>query len=158
GTAVFPDGHTTAALSADEMAEIVNALAGNQIPRTEVLAKAQQATQSDAAFQLSAAGEDIPGDSTGERVAKGGPIALFFAIVVVALIIASKGNSAPSRAAGAVPRTAGVRVGAPLALVHPALIPIPVYGPPPPPGQEGQSGLGVSMRLLDLRQPRLLWS
>src|SRR5262249_50280283 len=186
GSAVFPDGRIAPALTPEEMAELATALAENNLPRAELLAKAQAATGSDAAFQLSAAGEDIPGDSTGGKVAKGVAIAVFFAIVLVAIILASKsrgGGSAPARAAGHFAGGAGrvtvatPPVGAVSGVVRPAVFPVPTghvhgpgcniligihdgvfYGPPPAPEHEGQSGLGVSMRLFDLRQPRVLWS
>jgi hypothetical protein len=160
GSAIFPDGHMVAALTPEEMAEIATALADNQVPSVELLAKAQAATGSDAIFQVSAAGEDIAGDSTGEKVAKGVAIALFFAVIVVALIVASKGKgSAPAGIA----RGAGVAhvVRPPVgAVIRPAVFPIPpvFYAPAPPPEHENDSGLGVSMRLFDLREPRLLWS
>src|SRR5262249_5986285 len=51
GTGVFPDGHNIVALTPEEMAEVATALADNQMPRIELLTKAQTATGSDAAFQ-----------------------------------------------------------------------------------------------------------
>ena len=161
GGAVFPDGHIVQALSPEEMAEVATALADNQMPRIELLGKAQAATGTDAAFQLSAAGQDIPGDSSGEKVAKGVAIALFFVIIVAALVIASKGKGggpAPSVGRGAgVAHVVRPPVGA---VIRPAVFPIPpvFYAPAPPPEHEDESGLGVSMRMFDLRAPRVLWS
>jgi hypothetical protein len=160
GTAMFPDGHLVPALTPEEMAEVATALADNQVPPAPLLAKAQTATASDAIFQVSAAGEDVAGDSTGAKVAKGVAIALFIAIVVVALVIASKSKG--NVPAGAL-RGDGVAhvVRPPVgAIIRPAVFPIPpvFYAPVPPPEHENDSGLGVSMRLFDLRAPGLLWS
>jgi hypothetical protein len=163
GIAMFPDGRSVQALTPEEMAEVATALADNQMPRIELLAKAQTATGSDAAFQLSAAGQDIPGESSGEKVAKGVAIALFFVVIVAALIISSKGGkgvSAPSGAARVGVGTAHLVRPAAAAVIRPAILPIPpiFYAPPPPPEHENESGMGVSMRMFDLRATQVLWS
>jgi hypothetical protein len=162
GMAMFPDGRNVQALTAEEMAEVATALADNQMPRIELLGKAQTATGTDAAFQLSAAGQHVPGDSTGEKVAKGVAIALFFVVIVAALVIASKSGKGASPPSGAL-RAGGVAHvvrPAAAAVIRPAILPIPpiFYAPPPPPEHENESGMGVSMRMFDLRSPQVLWS
>jgi hypothetical protein len=185
GTISFGDGRRVQALDGQAMAELYGALTTDQPPRPELAAQLAQVTGADALFALSGSGQDIPGESTGEKVAKGIAIGLFIVVVAVALLMVTRGKGGggggAARAAAGAGRAvhfatpAGARLGG--AAVRTAMVPIPVghvhgpgcnlalgihdgyyYGEPQPAPEHGNdSGLGLSMRLVGLRNPRLLW-
>ncbi|HJZ84215.1 MAG TPA: hypothetical protein VKN99_03550, partial [Polyangia bacterium] len=123
GAAQLRDGRRVQALDAEGMALLYGAVAQGQAPPPEVLAAAQSATGADAVLFLAASGQDIPGESTGEKVAKGIFIGLFIAVIAIALIASH--HSGGSRAAG-IGRGAGsavagaARVGASVHVAMPS--------------------------------------